>query len=111
MRIIVQNVNYASCKIDGKIVGEIQRGFCVFVGFAHDDTKERVEKMANKLVSLRLFDDENGKTNLSLNLPYAEARMKAISELCGFNDQSYFSKQFKKAENVTCLAFRRRWRD
>jgi D-tyrosyl-tRNA(Tyr) deacylase len=47
-------------------VGEISRGFCLFVGFTHDDSKERVEKMVNKLVSLRLFDDENGKTNLSL---------------------------------------------
>ena len=67
MRIVVQNVNRAKCTIDNKIVGEISRGFCVFVGFTHLDTKETVEKMVNKLVSLRLFDDENGKTNLSLN--------------------------------------------
>ena len=67
MRIIVQNVNRAKCTIDNKIVGEISRGFCLFVGFTHDDTKERVERMVNKLVSLRLFDDENGKTNLSLS--------------------------------------------
>ena len=66
MRVVIQNVNCASCTIDHKIVGEISRGFCLFVGFTHDDTKERVEKMVNKLVSLRLFDDENGKTNLSL---------------------------------------------
>ncbi len=66
MRILIQNVNRASCTINNKIVGEISRGFCVFVGFTHNDTKERVERMVNKLVSLRLFDDENGKTNLSL---------------------------------------------
>lgn len=66
MRVIIQNVNRAKCIIDNKIVGEISRGFCLFVGFTHDDTKERVERMVNKLVSLRLFDDENGKTNLSL---------------------------------------------
>lgn len=66
MRIIIQNVNRASCTINNQIVGEISRGFCVFVGFTHNDTKERVERMVNKLVSLRLFDDENGKTNLSL---------------------------------------------
>lgn len=66
MRVIIQNVNRASCTINNKIVGEISRGFCLFVGFTHDDTKERVEKMVNKLISLRLFDDENGKTNLSL---------------------------------------------
>lgn len=67
MRVIIQNVNEASCKVDNKIVGSISRGFCLFVGFTHDDTKERVERMVNKLVSLRLFDDENGKTNLSLS--------------------------------------------
>ena len=67
MRILIQNVDRASCTINNKIVGEISRGFCVFVGFTHNDTKERVERMANKLVSSRLFDDENGKTNLSLN--------------------------------------------
>ena len=67
MRIIIQNVNRASCTINNKIVREISRGFCVFVGFTHNDTKDRVERMVNKLVSLRLFDDENGKTNLSLS--------------------------------------------
>lgn len=66
MRIVCQNVNEASCKIDGKIVGEISKGFCVFVGFTHDDTKEIVDKMVAKLISLRVFDDKNGKTNLSL---------------------------------------------
>ena len=67
MRVVIQNVDRASCTINNKIVGEISRGFCLFVGFTHTDTKERVEKMVNKLVSLRLFDDENGKTNLSLS--------------------------------------------
>ena len=67
MRVVIQNVNRASCTINNKIVGEISRGFCVFVGFTHNDTKDRVERMVNKLVSLRLFDDENGKTNLSLS--------------------------------------------
>ena len=67
MKVLIQNVDRASCTINNKIVGEISRGFCVFVGFTPGDSKERVERMVNKLVSLRLFDDENGKTNLSLN--------------------------------------------
>ena len=66
MRIIVQNVTRASCEVNKKIVGNISRGFCLFVGFTSGDNKEVVSKMANKLLSLRLFDDENGKTNLSL---------------------------------------------
>ena len=66
MRIIVQNVKEASCEVNQKIVGSISRGFCLFVGFTNGDDKELVEKMAIKMLSLRLFDDENGKTNLSL---------------------------------------------
>lgn len=66
MRIVCQNVNEASCVINGKKISEIQKGFCLFVGFTHNDNEEIVDKMVNKLVSLRVFDDENGKTNLSL---------------------------------------------
>lgn len=66
MRVIIQNVNSASCTINNKIVGEISRGFCLFVGFTHTDNEKTVEKIVDKLISLRLFDDENGKTNLSL---------------------------------------------
>ena len=66
MKIIVQNVTRASCEVNQKIVGSISRGFCLFVGFTNGDNKEVVSKMANKILSLRLFDDENGKTNLSL---------------------------------------------
>lgn len=67
MKVVVQNVLKASCEVNQKIVGEISHGFCLFVGFTHDDTPEIVDKMVNKLLSLRLFDDENGKTNLSLS--------------------------------------------
>ena len=66
MRIITQNVINASVSIDNKIVGSISRGFCLFVGFTHNDDKKMVDRMVNKLLSLRLFNDENGKTNLSL---------------------------------------------
>ena len=66
MKVLIQNVTRASCEVNNKIVGNISRGFCLFVGFTNGDDKAVVEKMANKLLSLRLFDDENGKTNLSL---------------------------------------------
>jgi len=66
MKIVVQNVKHASCEVNKQIVGNISRGFCLFVGFTHTDNQELVDKMVNKLLSLRLFDDENGKTNLSL---------------------------------------------
>lgn len=66
MRIVIQNVTEASVSIDGKIVGKISRGFCIFVGFTNTDNEEMVDKMINKMIGLRLFMDENGKTNLSL---------------------------------------------
>ena len=66
MRILIQNVIDAKVSIDNKIVGKISRGFCLFVGFTHNDDKKMVDRMVNKLLSLRLFNDENGKTNLSL---------------------------------------------
>lgn len=66
MRLIVQNSLNASCEVDNKIVGKISHGFVVLVGFTLDDTPEIVEKMANKMLSMRVFEDENGKTNLSL---------------------------------------------
>jgi len=66
MRLVVQNSLEASCEVDNKIVGHISHGFVVLVGFTHDDNEEIVIKMANKLLSMRVFEDENGKTNLSL---------------------------------------------
>lgn len=67
MRIVVQNVKKASVSVDNKIVGEISHGFCLLIGFTHSDNEQIVEKMADKLLALRVFNDENGKTNLSLS--------------------------------------------
>lgn len=66
MRLIVQNSLNASCEVNNKIVGKISHGFVVLVGFTLDDNETIVEKMANKMLSMRVFEDENGKTNLSL---------------------------------------------
>lgn len=66
MRIIIQVVKNASVTIDNKLVSEIKRGYLLFVGFSTHDDAEIVYKMCDKLLSLRLFPDENGKTNKSL---------------------------------------------
>ena len=66
MRLVVQNSLKASCEVNNQIVGQISHGFVVLVGFTHDDNEEIVEKMAKKFLSMRVFEDENGKTNLSL---------------------------------------------
>lgn len=66
MKLVIQRVNYADVKIDKKEVGRINKGLLVLVGVASDDDEKTVEKYFNKLVKLRIFEDENGKTNLSL---------------------------------------------
>ncbi|MBQ0065088.1 MAG: D-tyrosyl-tRNA(Tyr) deacylase [Firmicutes bacterium] len=66
MRLVIQRVKHASCTIDGVVHSKIEKGFCVFVGFTHDDTKELVSKMVRKLSKLRVFEDEEGKMNRSL---------------------------------------------
>ena len=66
MRIVLTTVLSASVTIDNQAVGQINRGFCVLVGFTHEDNKETVDKMLDKMLSLREFPDENGLTNLSL---------------------------------------------
>ena len=66
MRIVLTTVLNASVEIEGQIVGKINRGFCLLVGFTHDDNKETVDKMVDKMLSLRVFVDEKGLTNLSI---------------------------------------------
>ena len=66
MRIVLTTVLNASVTIDNEIVGKINRGFCLLVGFTHEDNKEIVDKMIDKMLGLRVFPDENGLTNLSI---------------------------------------------
>ncbi|UTY38953.1 D-aminoacyl-tRNA deacylase [Allocoprobacillus halotolerans] len=66
MKVVVQRVSESSVTIDGCVQGSIQKGFMVLVGFCPDDTKEIVDKMVDKVIGLRVFEDENGKMNLSL---------------------------------------------
>ncbi len=66
MRLVVQRVKEASCTVDNVVTGKINTGFMVLVGFGLDDNKSVVDKMANKLSKLRVFEDESGKMNLGL---------------------------------------------
>ena len=66
MRAVVTRVSRASVAIDGKINGRIDRGFLVLLGIGPNDTAEVAEKLAEKICNLRVFEDENGKMNLSL---------------------------------------------
>ena len=66
MRFVIQRVTNSSVKVDGEVIGQIGKGFMVLIGVADTDTKEIADKMIKKMIGLRIFEDENGKTNLSL---------------------------------------------
>ncbi len=66
MRFVIQRVTEANVSVDQQIVGAIGKGFLVLVGISQTDTRAVADKMIKKLLGLRIFEDENGKTNLSL---------------------------------------------
>lgn len=66
MRAVVQRVYHACVRVEGEIIGEIGKGFLIFLGVADTDTEAAADKMADKICKLRIFEDEHGKTNLSL---------------------------------------------
>lgn len=66
MRVVIQRVKHARVTVDHEVVGEIQQGFVLLVGITHDDTEVDAEYCATKIPNLRVFEDEEGKMNLSL---------------------------------------------
>lgn len=66
MRVVVQRVSHASCTVDGKITGSIDKGFMCLVGFSNDDTLEDLDLCLKKTIGLRVFEDEFGKMNKSI---------------------------------------------
>jgi len=86
MRVVLQRVARASVTIDGNTVGEIGPGFCLLVGFSHTDTPAQVAWMAEKIVGLRLFSDEEGKMNLGL--AEAGGALMVVSQFTLYGDAS-----------------------
>ena len=66
MRIVLQRVAHASVTVDEKVIGKIQRGFPLLVGVTHDDVIEDMEYLVRKIVQMRIFEDEEGKLNRSI---------------------------------------------
>ncbi len=66
MKLIIQRVSHASVTVENNIVGKIQKGFLVLLGIGEEDTHEMADYLLQKLIKLRIFEDENGKMNLSL---------------------------------------------
>ena len=67
MRFVIQRVTESEVRVDNEVIGKIGKGFMVLVGVSDSDTKEIADKMIRKMLALRIFEDEQGKTNLSLD--------------------------------------------
>ena len=67
MKFVIQRVTHASVTVDGTVRGKIEKGFLVFIGVGQEDNEAIADKMVKKLIGLRIFEDENGKTNLDLH--------------------------------------------
>ena len=66
MRAVIQRVSHSSVKVDGEITGEIQKGILILLGVGKGDSDKDIRYLADKIIKLRLFEDDNGKMNLSL---------------------------------------------
>lgn len=66
MRVVIQRVNYGKVTVEEEVIGQIKKGYVVFLGVGKDDTKEMVDKYVEKLSKLRIFPDDSGKTNCSI---------------------------------------------
>ncbi len=86
MKFVIQRVENASVEVDEKIVGKIDKGYLVLIGITHTDTKETADYLINKLINLRVFEDENDKLNLSLNSVNGELLL--ISQFTLYGDCS-----------------------
>ena len=84
MRFLIQRVSEASVKVDGQMIGHIGRGFLVLVGISETDTRETADWMIRKLIGLRIFKDENGKTNLDLKA--VDGQLLIISQFTLYAD-------------------------
>lgn len=67
MKFVIQRVNHASVTVDGVITGQISKGLLGFIGVGQNDTKETADQFLKKMLGLRIFEDENGKTNRSIS--------------------------------------------
>lgn len=84
MKIVIQRVKHASVTIENVIKGSIGRGLLLFIGIGKEDTRETADKYLDKILKLRIFDDEEGKTNLSLS--DVDGDIMAISQFTLYAD-------------------------
>lgn len=84
MRVVVQRVRRAKVEVDGRVTGSIQKGLLLLVGIHEDDTEEELEWISDKILKLRIFDDENGKMNDSVQ--DVEGELLVVSQFTLYGD-------------------------
>ncbi len=82
MKVVIQRVLNASVKVDGNITGKIKKGLLIFLGIESGDSDDMLKKYADKIVRMRIFEDENGKTNRSLSDVNGELLIVSQFTLC-----------------------------
>ena len=83
MRFVIQRVKNSKVTVNNEVVGKIGKGFMVLIGISNEDTTETADKMLRKLLNMRIFEDENGKTNLGLQDVGGELLLISQFTLCG----------------------------
>lgn len=86
MKLVVQRVKKAEVKVDGNIIGKIDKGFLVLIGIKVGDTKEQADYLVKKLCNLRVFSDENDKMNLSIK--DVKGKLLIVSQFTLYGDSS-----------------------
>lgn len=111
MKFVIQCTTQASVTIDQKLYSEIGKGFLVLIGICDEDTKETADKMVRKLIGMRIFSDENGKTNLALkdvtdsffwfpNLPCTRTAKKATGRPLSKPDRHNMQMSFTNTSST-----------
>ena len=90
MRAVVQRVTGAELKVDGELISAIGKGLVVFFGVTQDDTKEKADYIAKKIANLRIFEDENGKMNKSVQDENGEVLF--VSQFTLYGDASHSNR-------------------
>ena len=84
MRVLLQRVNHAQVKVDGEVVGKIKKGYLLLVGFAPDDTSDKVDYLVHKITNLRVFESEPGK--MTLGLKDVDGEILSVSQFTLYAD-------------------------
>ena len=110
MRFVIQRVTEASVTIDGEISGKIGKGYLVLIGVADTDTKEIADKMIRKMIGLRIFEDEQGKTNLSLDAVGGELLLMWTEVFFWFHSLRYMQTVREETDQALLKQENRIWR-